>query len=556
MTDIGYDAFSDCTGLTHITIGSGVKNLSGFSGCTALTEVTIPNGVTAISNRAFYQCVHLRNITIPGSVKSIGDYACYETGLVDVTIPEGVESIGAYAFFQCLSLRSVVIPDSVTDIGKDAFHLASGDRDKGAYFLLGNNIETVERYSDALGYNGYSESRSKAHLLYCHEYSKTDYTLTREGYEVHYLEKTDIDEIRKIGVKFKDESNVHTVLTFSEDGRNIEYREATAAVGEQVTAIASIVPPWAIWDNPQIVWESSNPDAASVDGGVITVQRDGRVIITAKVNSVSSICGISGYLKTRDFTLPDEIWVIAKTTRTIVPTSMKPYIAASSDLKWSTADSSVAAVNGYGQVTGYIPGDVLITAVNELGVTDKCLVHVCYPVTALTFEQTEIKASVGIPLQVKVRAAMRDQECVNQVVAFSSSSPAIAAIDQNGILFPKQEGTVTITAAAASGITASAVVTVAPSAAMNLPSGMKELDEEAFFGTSASVYILPNGTVSIGQRAFAYLTAAPAVIHVPASVSAIASDAFEGSDVLICAPKGSAALIYAQEKGCRWAVDP
>ncbi|NCA74193.1 MAG: hypothetical protein EOM93_05060, partial [Gammaproteobacteria bacterium] len=49
-------AFSDCTGLTSVTIPSSVTYIgqSAFEGCTGLTSVTIPESVTEIGHYAFY----------------------------------------------------------------------------------------------------------------------------------------------------------------------------------------------------------------------------------------------------------------------------------------------------------------------------------------------------------------------------------------------------------------------------------------------------------------------------------------------------------------------
>ena len=77
VTQIGYDAFNDCTELTSITISDGVTIIgnSAFSDCTSLETVTIPNSVTQIYTRAFYNCTSLKEVTIPASVTSIGNEA-------------------------------------------------------------------------------------------------------------------------------------------------------------------------------------------------------------------------------------------------------------------------------------------------------------------------------------------------------------------------------------------------------------------------------------------------------------------------------------------------
>lgn len=119
VTSIGYNAFSDCIGLTSVTIPSSVTRIDGYAflRCRALTSVTIPASVTAIGDHAFYDCSGLSSLTIPSSVITIGEWAfaqCY--GLTSLNIEQGVTSIGNYAFAGCDGLTSVSIPASVTDM--------------------------------------------------------------------------------------------------------------------------------------------------------------------------------------------------------------------------------------------------------------------------------------------------------------------------------------------------------------------------------------------------------------------------------------------------------
>ena len=124
VTEIGANAFENCTSLVSVTIPSSVQTIgwNAFENCTSLTSVTIPGSVTSLGQYAFQNCTSLTSITIPGSVISIGEGAFIGcTGLASITIQSGVQTIERNAFENCTSLTSVTIPSGVQTIGQNAF---------------------------------------------------------------------------------------------------------------------------------------------------------------------------------------------------------------------------------------------------------------------------------------------------------------------------------------------------------------------------------------------------------------------------------------------------
>ena len=122
---LGYAAFSDCSGLTSLTIPSSVTSIGeyAFYGCSGLTSLTIPSNVTSIGESAFYGCSGLTSLTIPSSVTSIGYCAFLGcSGLTSFTIPSSVTSIGWGAFCGCSGLTSIyVYTEKLPNMGSDVF---------------------------------------------------------------------------------------------------------------------------------------------------------------------------------------------------------------------------------------------------------------------------------------------------------------------------------------------------------------------------------------------------------------------------------------------------
>ena len=178
---LGYAAFSDCSGLTSLTIPSSVTSIGedAFYGCSGLTSLTIPSSVTSIGENAFDGCSGLTSLTIPSSVTSIGESAfsgC--SGLTSLTIPSSVTSIGESVFFGCSGLTSFTIPSSVTSIGWGAFCGCSG-------------LTSIYVYTEKLpnmGSDVFAGCDAKKCTVYVPKGTYDDYWLSEFGYFENIVE--------------------------------------------------------------------------------------------------------------------------------------------------------------------------------------------------------------------------------------------------------------------------------------------------------------------------------------------------------------------------------
>lgn len=157
VTEIGSNAFADCTNLTSVNYEGDWSKLTIQSGNPAVqdaanaplfdfeftpdntavivnnykckgtaADVTIPSRykgkpVTAINNAAFPNSA-VTSVTIPDSITSIPDAAFVNCSkLTNISIPNSVTYIGFSAFSSCTSLKSITLPSSLSTIGNSAF---------------------------------------------------------------------------------------------------------------------------------------------------------------------------------------------------------------------------------------------------------------------------------------------------------------------------------------------------------------------------------------------------------------------------------------------------
>ena len=135
VTSIGANAFSNCTGLTSITIPNSVTDIanSAFKNCTGLITVTIESNALVSANRTITTPLstifgsQVKNYILGEEVTGIGTCAFADCrSLRSIAISNSVTSIGNNAFYNCINLSSIVISSNVTNIDSGAFNLCSG----------------------------------------------------------------------------------------------------------------------------------------------------------------------------------------------------------------------------------------------------------------------------------------------------------------------------------------------------------------------------------------------------------------------------------------------
>lgn len=86
LISIGNEAFSGCTNITSVTLGSNIKTLGDgvFAECSALESIEF-NNVQEIGNDAFFKCYSLSpSMEMPKTLKSLGDTVFYMSSVTEL----------------------------------------------------------------------------------------------------------------------------------------------------------------------------------------------------------------------------------------------------------------------------------------------------------------------------------------------------------------------------------------------------------------------------------------------------------------------------------------
>lgn len=214
------------------------------------------------------------------------------------------------------------------------------------------------------------------------------------------------------------------------------------------TLVATVKPDNAT--DKTVHWESSDPNVAHVEDGVVMGMQDGTAIITAKAGDKTATCVVT----VQEETVAVESITLNKTSLSLkvgesytLKATVNPYYATNKTVTWECSNNSVATVND-GVVTAISQGTATITA-RAGNKSATCYVSVQQdniPVTGITLNKYSLSLYEGE--SENLIATVYPTNATDKTVTWSSEVTSVASVDQNGKVTAIKNGTTTIIARA------------------------------------------------------------------------------------------------------------
>ena len=474
--------FTGSNSLQTVVFEEGMTWLPGYilAGCSGFTTVKIPETVTEIGKGAFRDCSRLKSIEIPESVTEIGSHTFSNTKLGSIRVPDTVTDMGDHVFsgctelkevtlpnirqnimagmFEgCTSLEKIVLPETVTAIRSDAFEGCTALKDitwsKAPEIIESNAFRNCSALKEVT-IPGTVKSIGDCAFLNCD--ALTTVTIP--------------DSVTSIGEQVFYDCDALTTVKLGSGLKSIP-----ASTFEHCDVLESLRIPRRV----TTIGDNAFKDCVKLTS--ITIPRSVTKISSNAFSypKILTIYGVSGtyaetFAKENSIKFVDQ--QIKATTASLDKTELTINKGAAAQLNlsvtpenftdivdWKSTDTNIVTVSDNGVVKAVGVGTATIKVVVG-DVSASCKVTVLQPVTGIDLNKSSLTMDALGTFQMT--ASVYPDSANDKRITWSSSDPAIASVDENGLVTALKKGTATITAAAmdGSGVKSTCKVTVSNTA--------------------------------------------------------------------------------------------
>ena len=377
--------------------------------------VTIPSTIggyvaTEIGSQAFENCSSFNSVTIPSSITNIGEFAfrgC--TGLTNVTIPSTVTQIGNYAFGYIYSNNYSVKIDGFTVYGTKGTAAERYAYNNGFNFVEGvAAVDTTEvKLNQSSLTLGVGDSYILVSTVLPSDANNKICTWYTSNSSVATVGSTGKVTAKAVGTAVITAKTVNgktatckVTVKPAPTGVKISPTALTLGKGESYVLKSTVSPTDA--KNKTCTWSTNNSSIAIVSStGKVTAKAVGTAVIIAKtVNGKTATCKVTVKpAPTSVKTSPTALTLGKGESYTIKESTSSGSYANNANLKWTSSNTSVVTVKkGSGneavlKATGQGTANVKITLYN--GKTATCKVTVKPAPTSVKVNPTSLTLGKG-----------------------------------------------------------------------------------------------------------------------------------------------------------------
>ncbi|MDY6002318.1 MAG: Ig-like domain-containing protein, partial [Candidatus Cryptobacteroides sp.] len=235
-------------------------------------------------------------------------------------------------------------------------------------------------------------------------------------------------------------------------GVEVDPAELSVVEGTSATIKATVKPENAT--DKAVSWTSSSSDVATVDAdGKVTAVKAGEatVTVTTKDGGKTATCKVTVEKKIINVTgvsldksaIELKVGQSEQLTATVTPSD-----ATDKTVSWSSSEKTVATVDENGKVTAVKVGEAIVTVTTKDGEkTATCKVTVKkVEVSSVVLSMASISLDEGGTYQLS--ATVQPDNATNPKLKWKSENPAVATVDEKGLVKGISAGTTSVTASA------------------------------------------------------------------------------------------------------------
>ena len=255
----------------------------------------------------------------------------------------------------------------------------------------------------------------------------------------------------------KTECNVTVVAPITK----VEINKTSAKIEKGKTEKLTLtITPEDTTDDTTVTWSSNNTEVATVDAnGTVTAKKAGNAVISAKVGNFEKECAVEVIVPITGIEITNKVEKIDKgATKDLTARILPEDTTDNKTITWSSSKTDVATVDANGTIVARGAGKTTITA--KVGTkTDSFELEVIVPITEFTLDKSKTEIVKGKTEKLNPTITPNDTT-ENKKITWTSNSPTIATVDENGVVTAVSEGTTKITGKLENGREVSIDVTV------------------------------------------------------------------------------------------------